>query len=485
MTMAERKSQGARVGKVAPHNLEAEESLLGAMLLSNEAIADAIEICHSLDFYKPSHQHIFDSLTSLWNKGEPIDTVTVAEDLKRKNLLAEIGGAAHLLALQANTPSIGNASSYARIISDNALLRKGIRATTEIAETAYSVPEDVEQWVDWAEGKIFDLHENRSSDSIVSIDQSMGVVFEEFKTMAEHPGEMTGIPTGYTDLDNHVPGLQASNLTIVGARPGMGKTAFALGVAANVAIKQKVPVLLFSLEMSHGELTKRILSAEGQIDGIKMRNGKWGKEDVQKLSRARANLAGAPIYIDDSPNVTVMDIRARARRVQAKQGLGLIVVDYLQLMSGRGRGENRQSEVAEISRGLKVLARELDVPVVALSQLSRNLEMRTDKRPMLSDLRESGSLEQDADVVLFIYRDELYNPDSKDAGIAEIIVAKQRAGATGMIRLAFMDSFTKFANLTSQVNNPVETFTGNSLMPIDRGIQNEFLEDPNSDEWLI
>lgn len=576
---------------------------MGAMLLSKDAIADAIDICQAVDFYKPSHQHIFEALTSAFARGDPADTVTIAEELKRKNLLEDVGGVPQLLKLQADTPAIGNAFSYAEIVVEYSLLRRLIRAASSIAERAYEVPDDVVAVIDWAEALIFDVAQRRQSETMAHIKEVLGNALDDLEALYARSEAVTGIPTGFTDLDNVLSGLHASNLVIVGARPGMGKTAFALGVSASVAMKQKVPVLLFSLEMSRKELVQRLLSSEAQIDSTRMRNGKLLEKDWEKISHAIGRLADAPIYIDDNPNVNVMDIRAKSRRLKARDGLGLVVVDYLQLMSGRMGAESRQVEVSEISRGLKILARELDVPVLALSQLSRNLEMRADKRPALSDLRESGclghdsrvlladgstraigdlatgdpagtmvmsvdddgrlvesrllraffsgvkdtfvldlgdrsvrasanhkfltrqgwtvaeklgpgqelavsagsaiiaegqlltrlsttlslgakvdfaplrtmerygtepvydltvagthnfiangivvhnSLEQDADVVLFIYRDEIYNNESPDRGTAEIIVAKHRSGPTGVAHLAFLDSFTKFVNM--------------------------------------
>lgn len=587
--------------RVTPHNLEAEESLLGAMLLSKDAIADALEICTSADFYKPSHQHVFEALTSAFAKGDPADTVTIAEELKRKNVLEEVGGAAQLLKLQADTPAIGNAFSYAEIVVEYSLLRRLIKAANDIAEKAYDVPDDVIEVIDWAEALIYEVAQRRQSETMSHIKEVLGNALDDLEALYERSEAVTGVPTGFHDLDALLSGLHQSNLIIVGARPGMGKTAFALGVAANVAMKQKVPVLLFSLEMSQKELVQRLLSAEAQVDSVRMRNGKLLEKDWDKISHAIGRLADSPIYIDDNPNVNVMDIRAKSRRLKSREGLGLVVVDYLQLMSGRMGAESRQVEVSEISRGLKILARELEVPVVALSQLSRNLEMRADKRPALSDLRESGclsydatlamadgtrraigelavenisnvgvwsldergelvvsnmakafssgvketfelklegmnlrasanhkfltptgwkrldelqcesaiavayevdsptqgalltrvkpkvgskvawrsvvsiesqgfepvfdatvdathnfiangivahnSLEQDADVVMFIYRDEIYHEDSNDRGTAEIIVSKHRSGPTGVAHLAFLDSVTKFENM--------------------------------------
>lgn len=444
MSIAARKIGGGE--KAAPYNLEAEESLLGAMLLSKDAIADAIEICQSTDFYKPSHQHIFDALVAAWNRGDPADTVTIADELKRKDRLDEVGGLSKLMALQAGCPAISSAANYARIVTDMADLRRSIAVATDIAERAYGLPEDVEDHLDLAEQQVFELR-RRQGEAVQPVAAGLDAMLQRLDELA-NPGGINGLATGFRDLDGILSGIKGSNLVIVGARPGMGKTAFGLNVAASVGMKQNLPVLLFSLEMSCEEVIERLAISEAKIDSARMRNGKLLEKDWDNLPEAVKRLSSAPIYIDDNPNVTVMEIRARARRVKAREGLSLIVVDYLQLMSsGRGRSENRQVEISEISRSLKILARELEVPVIALSQLSRNLEMRTDKRPMLSDLRESGALEQDADVVLFIYRDEVYNPDSADRGIAEIIVAKHRSGPTGVASLAWISSWMKFADL--------------------------------------
>jgi replicative DNA helicase len=442
-----RKNGGQRV---SPQNLEAEESLLGAMLLSKDAIADAIEICKSADFYKRSHQYIFDALTSVFAKGDPADSVTIAEELKRKNQLEDVGGMAQLLKLQANTPSIGNAPSYATIVAEMAVLREMINVASSIAEEAYSLPDDVEAFVDRAESQVFMVGEHKQKDEDFNLDAGLDMMLDRFELLANNPGTLTGLPTGFSDLDSILGGLQASNLIILGARPGMGKTALAHGVASHVAIREKLPVMIFSLEMSKLEVTQRLVSGEALIDSTKMRDGKLEGNDHERLSHALSRMSGSPLIIWDNANMTIMDIRAKARRTKAKYGLSLIVVDYLQIMTGRERDENRQVEISIISRGLKLLAKELDVPVLALSQLSRSLESRMDKRPMLSDLRESGSLEQDADVVLFIYRDEVYNAESADKGVAEVLVAKHRSGPQGIARMAFIDKFAKFANLSNQ-----------------------------------
>jgi replicative DNA helicase len=454
MAVAELPPRGARSeGRVPPHNLDAEESLLGAMLLSRDAIVAATEVgVGADDFYKPAHGHVFDAITSLYGAGEPADPVTVAEELRRANLIEAIGGPGLLLALQASTPATSNAARYARIINENALLRRLIGVASEISEIGYSLPEDVIAAVDRAEAMVFDVAQRRVTDSMSPIKELLDASLTRLEMLYERGDAITGLPTGYHGLDELLSGLQPSTLNIVGARPATGKTAFALGMAAHAALEVRRPVLLFSLEMSHLELTQRILSAEARVDSTRMRNGKLAESDWTKLSHAIGRLAEAPLYIDDNPQATVMEIRAKARRLKSRLGdLGLIVIDYLQLMSGRTSAENRQVEVSEISRGLKILARELEVPVVALSQLSRQLELRADKRPMLADLRESGSLEQDADVVMFLYRDELYNAESPDRGTCEVLVTKHRSGPTGMDRLAFLDHYTRFANMARNV----------------------------------
>jgi replicative DNA helicase len=441
------RSGGGGAGRVPPHNLEAEESLLGAMLLSRDAIASAVETCSADDFYKPAHGHIFEAITNLYGHGEPADPVTVADELRRADLLEAIGGVGILSSLQANTPATSNAARYARIVEEHALLRRLIGVAGEIAEMGYSVPEDIAQVVDEAETLVFKVAQRRVADTLKPIKELLEESLDRLEALFDRGEAITGVPTGYVDLDEQLAGLQPSNLLIVGARPGMGKTSFALGMVANAAMEAQTPVLFFSLEMSHSEISQRLLCAEARVDATRMRNGRLHESDWPKITHAIGRLAEAPIFIDDNPNVTVMDIRAKARRMKSRDGLGLVVVDYLQLMSGRARAENRQVEVSEISRSLKILARELEVPVVALSQLSRNLEMRADKRPVLADLRESGSLEQDADVVMFIYRDELYDPESSDRGTAEVIVAKHRNGPTGKTQLAFLDHYTRFANM--------------------------------------
>jgi replicative DNA helicase len=384
---------GGSPGRVPPHNLQAEESLLGAMLLSRDAIAAAVETCSADDFYKPAHGHVFDAVCSLYAQGEPADPVTVADELRRADLLEAIGGPATLITLQANTPATTNAGRYARIVEEHALLRRLIGVAGEIAEMSYGVPEDVAEAVDRAETLVFEVAERRVTDSLRPLHDLLSESLDRLEALYDKGESITGVPTGFLDLDERLSGLQPSSLVIVGARPSMGKTAMALGMASHAAMHARTPVLFFSLEMSHSEVTQRLLCSEARVDSTRVRNGKLLESDWPKISHAIGRLGEAPLYIDDNPNVTVMEIRAKARRLRSRLGsLGLIVVDYLQLMSGRHSAENRQVEVSEISRGLKILARELEVPVVALSQLSRNLEMRADKRPVLADLRESGCM---------------------------------------------------------------------------------------------
>jgi len=440
-----RQPDGARV---PPHNLNAEASLLGAMLLTKDAISDAVELISAEHFYKPAHQHVFDAIISLHNRGEPVDSITVAAELERANVLESIGGTAALIELQANTPVATNASGYAAIVYESAVLRKLISTAHEIAEIGFSRPEDIEMAVDEAEAKMFKVAQGRVSDTLAPLYSLLEGSLDRLEQLYEQGDAITGTPTGFMDLDKLTAGLQPSNLVVIGARPAMGKTSFALNLAAHAASEANRPVLFFSLEMSHLELSQRLLCSDARVNASNIRNGRLQESDWKKIGDAVGRLGTAPIWIDDNPNITVMEIRSKARRLKSREGdLGLVVVDYLQLMTGRSSAENRQVEVSEISRGLKILARELECPVIALSQLSRGLEQRQDKRPMLADLRESGAIEQDADIVMFLYRDEVYNSESPDMGTAEVLVAKHRSGPTGVVRLAFLPHYTRFANM--------------------------------------
>jgi replicative DNA helicase len=435
-------------GRVPPHNIEAEESLLGAMLLSKDAIATAVETVAAADFYKPAHAHLFEAIVTLYGAGEPVDPTTVAEALRRAGVLDALGGKQAVLRIQVGTPAASNAGFYARIVADHALLRRLVAVGSEIAELGYTLPDDITESLDRAESLVFDVANRRQTTSLRGIHASLADSLAHLEALFEHDGQTTGVPTGFRDLDELLLGWQPSNLIVVAARPGQGKTAFALGSAVHAAAVVRRPVVFFSLEMGYLELTQRILASEAGVNSRSLRTGRIPEADWSRISTAVGRLAEAPLFIDDNPHLTVMDMRAKCRRLKAQHGdLGLVVVDYLQLMSTGRKAENRQVEVSELSRGLKVLARDLDVPVIALSQLNRSLEYRADKRPMLADLRESGALEQDADIVGFIYRDDTYNPGSTEKGVAEVIVAKHRNGPTGKIRLAFLEHLTRFADL--------------------------------------
>lgn len=436
--------------RLPPHDLDAEQSLLGAMLLSSDAISVALEKCSAEDFYKPTHGNIFTAIGRLYERGEPVDVVTVTDELRRTLTPDLVGDPADLIAFSSSTPSVANAAHYAEIVFELALLRRMVVVAGEISDLAYSKPSDVIAAVDEAEQKMLEISDARSADSLASLDDLLTASLARIEELAQRTESITGTATGYVDLDKLLAGLQKQSLSIIGARPAMGKTAFALGILTHVGATLQKPALLFSLEMSHLELTQRMLASEARVDAQKMKTGRLGDSDWDRVLRAVTKLSDSPIYIDDNPRLTVMDIRARSRRIKKAHGeLGVVVVDYLQLMTSRSSAENRQVEVAEMSRGLKILSRELDCPVVALSQLSRGLEARSDKRPMLSDLRESGSLEQDADVVLFLYRDEVYDPEAppERRGTAEVILAKHRNGPTGTVNLAFLGNYARFDNM--------------------------------------
>jgi len=432
--------------RVPPHSIEAEESVLGAMLLSEASISDVLDKLRSDDFYKPTHRKIFDSVVALFGRGEAVDSVTVSEELRRGGILEDVGGKPYLFHLVNSVPAASNASYYARIVEETSLLRRLIEATQEAAALAFESTEDVDHIVDQVEQTIFNVAQKRLGDRFSHIRELLHDHLEHVEALSTRGGSITGVSTGFIDLDNLTSGLQESNLIIVAARPSFGKTSFALNIAQQAATEHGVPVAIFSLEMSKMELVQRLVCAEALIDVHKLRTGNLNDQDWSRLATAVGRLADAPIYIDDSEAVTVLEIRAKARRLKQKSGLGLVVVDYLQLMGGPRRNDNRQQEISEISRSLKILARELDVPVIAISQLNRALESRQDKRPMLADLRDSGAIEQDADVVVFIYRDEVYNPDSPERGTAEILVAKHRNGPVGRLKLTFLENYTKFAN---------------------------------------
>ena len=435
--------------RVPPHNIDVERAVLGAMLMRSEAIGAAVEVIDAGDFYKPAHGHIFDAIVALWASGDAVDPATVAEALRRSGLLDAIGGSNVVVELLSAAPVLGNASAYASIIHESAMLRRLISAGTEIVDIGYTPTDSAAEAIDQAEAIVFSVGQERFTDTTREVQSLVSDALDDLEARYENRGQITGTPSGFKQIDTLLAGFQRTGLYVVGARPAMGKTAFALNVATNAA-KAGRPVLFFSLEMSHLEITQRLIAQVGRIDASKMRVGDLSERDWSNVTRAMGKLADLPLWIDDNPNLNVMEIRAKARRLKSRAGdLGMIVVDYLQLMTGRARAENRQVEIAEMSRALKILARELETPVIALSQLSRQLESRADKRPQLSDLRESGALEQDADAVLFLYRDEVYNPDTPDRGMAEIIVAKHRQGPTGIARLVFLAHNTAFADAST------------------------------------
>ncbi|MGI5840419.1 MAG: replicative DNA helicase [bacterium] len=437
--------------RIPPQNLEAEQSVLGAMLIEAEAIPKVMEILRSDDFYREAHSNILQAMARLFERGEAVDLVTVTEELRQQGQLENAGGAVYLASLANAVPTAANVEYYARIVEEKSVLRKLINTATAIVASGFEGKDDVEYLLDLAEQQIFGLAQRRSLKSYASIKTVLMETFERIEHLYNNKGGVTGVPTGFKDLDMLTSGLQPSELIVVAARPSMGKTVLCLNIARNVAVGNKIPVALFSLEMSRDQLAQRLLCADAGVDGQRLRTGYLTEADWPKLSTALGRLSEAPIFIDDTPGATAIEIRAKARRIKAEHGLGLIIIDYLQLMNGNRRSENRQQEISEISRSLKALARELNVPVVALSQLSRAVEQRQDRHPMLSDLRESGAIEQDADVVAFIYRDEYYNAETEKKGIAELIISKQRNGPTGQVELFFRKELSRFDNLERHI----------------------------------
>ena len=444
--------------KLPPHSVEAEQSVLGGLLLDNEALDKIADILHEDDFYRYDHKLIYQHISRLIQLARPADIVTVAESLESNAELTSIGGLAYLDALAKNTPTAANIRRYAEIVRERSIMRKLVTVGSEIAESAF-VPQgrDAQQLLDEAEAKIFKIAEadGNATQGFIDIKELLGPVVNRIEELyqREDQSHVTGIATGFDDLDERTSGLQPGDLIIVAGRPSMGKTAFSLNIAEHIALEIKKPVAVFSMEMAAIQLATRMVGSVGRLDQHKMRNGKLDEEDWPRLTMALGKLNEAPLYIDEGAGLNAFELRARARRLQksCKQNLGLIVVDYLQLMSANGgrASENRATEISEISRSLKSLATELNVPVIALSQLNRSVEQSPDKRPVMSDLRESGAIEQDADLILFIYRDEVYNPDSEDKGTAEIIIGKQRNGPIGRVRLTFLGQYTRFENFAS------------------------------------
>ncbi|MCX7843427.1 MAG: replicative DNA helicase [Clostridia bacterium] len=435
------------LGRLPPQNVEAEQSVLGSMLIDNDVIPAIAEVLKSEDFYREDHREIFDSILDLFNNSKPIDVITVSEQLKLRGTLDNIGGLEYLINIASAVPTTANAKHYAKIVEEKSILRRLIKASSDIVNMSYEAAEELSFILDRAEKSVFDVLQNRNPKGFAPIKDVLFEAFNRLEELYNNKGYITGIPTGFVDLDYKTAGLQNSDLVLIAARPAMGKTSFVLNIAQYAAVHAKVPVAIFSLEMSKEQLVNRMLCSEAMVDSHRMRTGKLEDDDWEKIARALGPLSEAPIYIDDTPGLSVTEIRSKCRRLKLEKNLGLVVIDYLQLMQGRGKNENRQQEISEISRSLKILAKEINVPVVTLSQLSRAAETRTDHRPILSDLRESGAIEQDADIVMFLYRDDYYNQDTEKKNIAEVIISKHRNGSTGTVELAWLGQFTKFANL--------------------------------------
>lgn len=440
--------------KLAPQNIDAEQSVLGALLIEPDVLYKVSRFLRPEDFYIEGHRLIYKAYLELDEAGIVPDLLTVTDKLRQQGNLEKIGGATYVASLPGMVPTSANAENHARIIEEKSLLRSIISIANRVAGMGYEGEDEAERLIDEAERMLLELGTRRSSAGFSQVDRILVDIFKIIEDRFRNKGKITGVLTGFTDLDKICCGLQSGDLIIVAGRPAMGKTAFGLTVAHQVALNGKVPTAVFSMEMSKAQLVQRVLCAESMVDMQKVRSGNLNEMDWNKLTESAAKLAGIPLFIDDSPGLTVRQLRAKARRLKAEKGLGLIIIDYLQLMQGSSRTENRQQEIADISRSLKAMAKDLEVPVMALAQLSRSVEQRDKKRPIMSDLRESGSLEQDADVVMFIYREEYYNADSEKRGIAEIIVAKQRNGPTGSVDLAFLKEYTRFMNLAKGASSP-------------------------------
>ncbi|WP_270166988.1 replicative DNA helicase [Paenibacillus sp. SYP-B4298] len=441
--------------RVPPQNMEAEQAVLGSILLQSEALITAMERIRSEDFYSTPHQLIYEAMVELGEGNQPIDLVTLTAYLQDRQQLEEVGGVSYLAKLAGGVPTAANIDYYAQIVEEKSMYRRLIRTATQIVTNGYAATDDIGLLLSEAEQKIMEISNRRASSGFISIRDVLMEVFERVEHLYSNKGGATGIPSGFTDLDKMTSGFQRNDLIIVAARPSVGKTAFALNIAQNVGVRARETVAIFSLEMSAAQLVQRMICAESNVDAGRMRTGYLEGDDWEKLTMAIGSLSEAEIYIDDTPGITVADIRAKCRRLKKEKGLGMILIDYLQLIQGRGKaGENRQQEVSEISRTLKQIARELEVPVIALSQLSRGVEQRQDKRPMMSDLRESGSIEQDADIVAFLYRDDYYDKESEKKNIIEIIIAKQRNGPVGTVELAFLKNFNKFVSLDRTHQEP-------------------------------
>ena len=437
------------LGKIPPNDVEAEQAVIGSMLTDRDAVISAIEVLKEEDFYREDNKTIYEAILNLYNRSEPIDIITLKAELTSMGMFDKIGGLEYIVGLPEKVPTTANVEKYISIVKEKSELRRLIKAANEIIEQGYDPTENIDDIMNSAEKKIFNIMQDKDQKSYSPIKDVLIDAFTELEQLYNQKQHITGVPTGFIDLDYKTAGLHNSDLILIAARPAMGKSAFALNIATNAALKAKVPAVLFSLEMSKEQMVNRILCSEAMVDSNKVRTGKIDDDDWIKLADTMGDLSEAPIYIDDTPGISINEIRAKCRKLKLEKNIGLVVIDYLQLVQGsskRAQG-SREQEISEISRSLKILAKEINVPVIALSQLSRAPEQRPDHRPMLSDLRESGAIEQDADIVMFLYRDDYYNEDSEDKGLAEVIVAKHRAGSTGTVKLVWLGNYTKYANM--------------------------------------
>lgn len=436
------------LGKIPPNDTEAEQAVIGSMLTDKDAVIAAIESLREEDFYREDNKAIYSAILNLYNRSEPIDIITLKSELSAMGKLEAVGGLEYIASLPDKVPTTANAGQYIKIVEEKSTLRSLIKTANELIELGYDPTQEVEQVMDSAEKRIFEVMQKKNQKGYSSIKDILVDTFTQLEQLYNQKQHITGVPTGFADLDYRTAGLHPSDLILVAARPAMGKSAFALNIATNAALRANVPVAIFSLEMSKDQLVNRMLCSEAMVDSNKVRTGKLDEEDWTKLAEAIGPLSEAGVYIDDTPGISVMEIRTKCRKLKMEKNIGLVVIDYLQLISGSNkRNGSREQEISEISRSLKVLAKELNVPVIALSQLSRAVEQRDDHRPMLSDLRESGAIEQDADIVMFLYRDDYYNKESAEKDIAEVIIAKQRGGSTGTVKLYWMGNYTKFVNI--------------------------------------
>ncbi len=433
--------------RTPPHDIAAEQCVLGGMMLSKDAISDVMEVIRGTDHYRPAHQIVHDTIMDLYSRGEPADAVTVAAELTKRGDIGKVGGAPYLHTLIASVPTAANAGYYARIVRERAILRRLVEVGTRIVQLGYAGDADADELVDRAQAEVYGVTERRVSDDYLPLSEIMPGALVEIEAIGSRGGTMTGVPTGFADLDSLTNGLHAGQMVVIAARPALGKSTLALDLARAASIKHGLASVIFSLEMSRNEITMRLLSAEARVALHSMRTGQMSDDDWTRLARRMSEVANAPMFIDDSPNMSMMEIRAKCRRLKQQHDLRLVIIDYLQLMTSPKRVENRQQEVSELSRSLKLLAKELNVPVIAVAQLNRGPEQRTDKRPMLSDLRESGSIEQDADVVILLHREDAYERESPRAGEADFIVAKHRNGPTTTVTVAFQGHYSRFVDM--------------------------------------